>query len=79
MVVELPKGGLEVLRHVQAGRSPWTGWDAGVEARMPEGHLAYRDRSDLIVTLRRRKLLTDDGLLTDLAEGVLDLLERQHG
>ena len=71
-------GGMEVLRRVAAGESPWTGWDTGVAARTGEASDAYAERRNIIDALRRDGLLTEHNHLT--AEGkALVAVERAHG
>lgn len=68
-----------VLRHVAAGRSPWTGWDAGQAARTGENHDTYAARAEVIRACRAKGLLGEDGLLTDDGLKALKLREATVG
>lgn len=70
--------GMEVLRRVAAGESPWSGWDSGVAARTGEASDAYAERWDVIDALRRDGFLTEHNHLTDQGQSLV-AMERAHG
>lgn len=76
-MVELGLNELTALRQVAAGRSPWDGWDRGVEhADRPAQSEAYGRRQRAIEGLRAKSLLCREGLLTDEARAALKALDR---
>lgn len=74
-MLELSPAVIEVLRHAEAGRPLFTGYDKGVFAGTPELAEAYALREGAIASAVRQKLLTRDYQLTDAGRLALTLAE----
>lgn len=76
-MVELGLTEMTVLRQVAAGRSPWDGWDQGVEhADRAAQSEAYGRRQRAIESLRQRGLICPEGLITEDARTTLKAFDR---